>query len=140
MIIYNFKEELRMIIYLICYGIGIVGMYDIIVLSTKKQIFKYILQLIYTITTIIYTYYFAYKLNNGYIPQYALFIIGLGMFIYFSLLKEKTTKIKYYLSIISIKSLRIIKKILRPFRIFKLTAFEFFHRKKKNNNQNTLQK
>ena len=140
MIIYDFKEELRMVIYLICYGIGIIGMYDIIVLTTKKKLFKYILQLIYTITAIIYTYYFAYRLNNGYIPQYAILIIAFGMFIYFSMLKKKTTIIKSYLSIILMKSLRIIKKILRPFSIFKLTAFEFFHKKKKNNNQNTLQK
>ena len=140
MIVYSFKEEIRIIIYLISYGVCIVGMYDFFVSDFKRKRIKIFYEVIYTVLAIVYTYHFSYKLCNGYIPQYSIVFILLGIIVYFIFFKKQFNVIRSELMCIVNKIIMFFRKILRPFRIFKQTIFEFFKRKNKNNNQNTLQK
>ena len=140
MIIYNFLEEVRMIIYLLSFGISVVGLYDIFILEIKNKTKKVILEIIYSLCFIIYSYYFSYELKEGYIPQYSLLIILLGIVIYFYKIKPKTQTIKKVIYKLFSIIKTIFKKVFYPFKIFKLTLFELFNKKKKNNDQNALQK
>ena len=83
-------EEVRIIIYLIGYGIFIISMYDTLFLITKKinKVLKTMINLIYIIGTIYFTYEFSYILAKGYIPiHFILFMIS-GFLIYW-LIREK---------------------------------------------------
>ena len=76
-------------------------------------------------------YYFLFKLNEGYVPQYGIIIILLGMSLYFFLLRRKFVKI-----ILKIKrtTVIIIQKILiifKPFKIFKTTFLLLKEKSKK---------
>ena len=122
MIVYNVFEEVRIIVYLLSYGVFIPSSYDLLkIIEIKNKVITTIFKLVYVSCTIILSSYFLFKLKEGYVPQYGVLIVLLGMSCYFLLIRNKyinkILKIKQILS----KILQSILIIFRPFKIFKTT-------------------
>ena len=132
MIVYNVLEEIRIIMYLFALGIFIPSSYDTLkIVDFKNKIMTFIIKLVFAVLIIILCYYFLFKLNEGYVPQYGIIIILIGMSLYFFLLRRKFVKI-----ILKIKRtiVIIIQKILiifKPFKIFKTTFLLLKEKSKK---------
>ena len=114
------KEEFRIIIYLIGYGIFIISTYDTLFWIVKKRnkILKTIFDLIYIITIGYFTYEFSYVLASGYIPIHFILFLILGFIIYFLIRK------KYMIGLYIIYD--FIKKIKKP--IIKIIVFMVYPR------------
>lgn len=141
-------EEIRVIIYLIGYGIFIISTYDTIYLITKKinKILKVIIYSIYIISIVYFTYEFSYVLANGYIPiHFILFLIS-GFLIYYLIRKkylEGLLMIYSFLNKIRKPFVKIIVFLCYPKEVIsmiililetiKTTVFNFFKSLKKKN-------
>lgn len=103
--------ELKILIYIIAYGVYYFAISDLLIFLEEKLHFKKIkkifVEFIYLITQIFITYNFCYKLDSGYLPIYFLLFIIIGFLLYYLFMRD------YY-----IKTLTVIIKI-----IFKITPF-----------------
>lgn len=132
MIVYNVIEEVRILIYLIVLGIFIPTSYDLItVIRLKKKVTNVIIKMLGSILIIIISYYFIYKLKEGYVPQYGVLIMLLGIGLYYGLIRRK-----FMLKVNQIKKILLwffqkIKFIIKPLTIFK-TTFCLIKQKSKN--------
>lgn len=113
--IHETNEELRIMVYLIGYGIFCISSYDTLLffINNLNKIFKIGISAIYSILMIYFTYEFSYVLANGYIPIHFILFLILGFLIYFI-----TRKI-YLEGLIYIKG--SIIKIRKP--VFKIMIF-----------------
>ncbi len=145
--------EIKIIVYIIAYGIYYFAVSDFIIYLEDhyklKKIPKLILEFIYLIMQIFITYNFCYKLESGYIPIYFLLFIIIGFLLYYLFMREyfiKTLKIisKYlakgfnYLKPVLkhlLYSTTIIKKISILIKE-KITKLKLVFKKEKNINQN----
>lgn len=133
MIVYNIFEEIRIILYLFAFGIYVCTSYDILdLIKTKSKIWNILVMLFGSIILIGISYIFVNKLKQGYIPQYGLLIVIVGITIYYLLFRQKLMKI------ISV-SKRILRKIIGPIKAFKKT-FYLIKQKNKKLNIKTLYK
>lgn len=140
MIVYNFKEEIRIIIYLIAFGIFIICNYDILILiKNKKKIVNQSIKILYSVFIVLMSYFFIYKLQEGYLPQYGILIVLIGSLLYILLLRNSFMKIIGSLNKLKEKILLKIGKVLKPLRIYK-TTISLIKQKIKKINIKTLYK
>ena len=106
-------KEVYIIINLIAYSITFLSIWDLVLeiknIWTFKLFNKIIIDVLFLICTINFTYKFTFNLANGYIPLLFFIFIIIGFFIYFLFLRSS------YLSFINFILLRSIK--LKPFII-----------------------
>ena len=132
MIVYNVLEEIRIIIYLFVLGIFVPSSYDILkIVEIRNKIITIFIKLILTIIIIIFCYLFLFKLKEGYVPQYGVLVVLLGMSIYFLFLRKNYLKI-----ILQIKrKITVLTKkfivIFKPFKVFKTTFLLIKEKSKK---------
>ncbi len=108
-------DEIRIIIYLIGFGIFTISTYDILflVVNKLKKYIKIIVNIIYILLISYFTYQFSYALAKGYVPIHFILFLIIGFLIYY-LIREKYLeglKFMYYI-------FRKIKKLLIEFIIF----------------------
>lgn len=139
MIVYSFKEEVRLIVLLLCYSISLVTIYDLFGYIKKIKIKKFV-QIIYTISIVYITYHFVFKLKSGYIPQYSIIILLVGIGIYYLILKRQIDHLFKEIKPLYIFLRKTFKVIFKPLTMVKTTFSLYKIKKVKNNNQNTLQK
>lgn len=140
MIVYNVLEEIRIIIYLIALGIFIISNYDILLIVKSTHKYKnLIIKIIYVCLMIIVSYYFVYRLKEGYLPQYSIGFVLLGIIVYQILIRNKFIRILTKISAIKDKIIKRLMKILKPLGIFKETIL-LIKRKNKKLNIKTLYK
>ncbi len=133
MIVYNIFEEIRIILYLFVFGIYVCTSYDILdLIKTKSKIWNILVMLFGSIILIGISYIFVNKLKQGYMPQYGLLIVIVGITIYYLLFRQKLMKIINVLK-------RILRKIIGPITVFKKT-FYLIKQKNKKLNIKTLYK
>ena len=120
MIIYSVYEELRLIVYLFCFGIFILFLYDILLafINHKKKIVQYIYKIIFSLSIIYISYLFAFSLKKGYMPNYSCLLVFIGMLFYIKLFHFK---MHHMLCMIFEKINCFFKQLLRPFNIFRKT-------------------
>ncbi len=113
--IHETNEELRIMVYLISYGIFCISSYDTLLffINNLNKIFKIGVSIIYSFLVIYFTYEFSYVLANGYIPIHFILFLVLGFFIYF------VTRKTYLEGLTYIKGALI--KIRKP--VFKIMIF-----------------
>ena len=83
--IYTLKEEMRIIILLIIFGIYISSYCEFVyslLKQLKNKIIKIITEIILWAIQILITYKFTYRMQDGYIPIYFLIFVILGIIIY----------------------------------------------------------
>ncbi len=88
--IHSTQEEVRIMVYIISFGVFCLSSYDTLLYLIKniKKIPNLIIQSIFSLIMIYFTYEFSYKLAYGYIPiHYILFLI-IGFIIYKLIRKE----------------------------------------------------
>lgn len=87
--IHSTKEEVRILLYLIGYGIFIISTYDTLMLIVSKinKIIKSILSIIYVLAITYFTYEFSYVLASGYIPIHFILFLIIGFLIYYLIRK-----------------------------------------------------
>lgn len=108
-------EEVRIMLYLIGYGIFCLSSYDTLITLIKTLIkpLKIAISIIYSVSIVYLTYEFSFVLANGYIPIHFILFLLIGFLIYILVRKI------YMQGLIYIKEILI--KIKRP--IGKLLVF-----------------
>ena len=90
------SEEIRIMFYLIGYGIFCISSYDLVMLlKINKQIIKNIILIIYSLLLIYITIMFSYKLAYGYIPIHFVLFMIIGFVIYITIRKSFLTGVSY---------------------------------------------
>lgn len=114
---YTLKEEMRVLISLLMFGIylfSFIDMIDIICEKEKKKLNQIIIMIICWIIQLYITFVFSYNIMNGYVPIYFVLFIYIGSIIYIKLFK------KYFIKIINIiynvlnRLFKRIIKLLKP--------------------------
>lgn len=127
--------ELKIILYIITYGIYYYAVSDLVIFIEEKhklkKIQKLFLELIYLISQIYITYRFCYRLDDGYIPIYFLLFIVIGFLLYYLLMKDGFNFIIKKIDFLIIKIVPKIKHLFYSPSIVKLI---------KNKVKNILQK
>ena len=100
--------ELKIIIYIITYGIYYYAVSDLVIFIEEKHQLKKIPKL----SQIYVTYRFCYRLDDGYIPIYFLLFIVIGFLLYYLLMKES---FNFIIKKIDALFLKIISKIKHLF-------------------------
>ncbi|MBQ8292940.1 MAG: hypothetical protein IJX78_03925 [Bacilli bacterium] len=118
--IYETKEEFRIIVYLIGYGIFLISSYDTMyyfIKNINKWIKRFIL-LSYMVSMLLFSYEFSYQLASGYIPIHFVLFLIIGIIIYILMRK------------IYIEGLSIFKDIYIKLRqpVIKTLVFLFYPR------------
>ena len=131
MIVYNVLEEIRIVLYLLTLGIFIPTNYDLLkIIESKKRTLMIITKSLGSLLILILCYLFIYKLKEGYVPQYGILIVLLGIVVYYVLLRKKflikINKIKTNIE----RMLKKMKWIFKPFRIFKTTISQIKQKSK----------
>lgn len=84
--------EIKILVYIIAYGIYYFAASDVIIYLEEryhfKKVPKLILEFIYLIVQIFLTYNFCYKLESGYIPIYFLLFIIIGFLLYYLFMRD----------------------------------------------------
>ncbi len=83
-------DEIRIIIYLIGFGIFIISTYDVLFFVVNKfnKYIKIIINIIYVSLISYFTYQFSYALAKGYVPIHFILFFITGFLIYY-LIREK---------------------------------------------------
>lgn len=132
MIVYNVLEEIRIIIYLFVLGIFVPSSYDILkIVEIRNKIITILIKLILTIIIIIFCYLFLFKLKEGYVPQYGVLVVLLGMSIYFLFLRKNYLKIILQLKRKIVVLTKKFLVIFKPFKVFKTTFLLIKEKSKK---------
>ncbi len=132
MIVYNVLEEIRIIIYLFVFGIFVPSSYDILkIVEIRNKIITILIKLILTIIIIIFCYLFLFKLKEGYVPQYGVLVVLLGMSIYFLFLRKNYLKIILQLKRKIVVLTKKFLVIFKPFKVFKTTFLLIKEKSKK---------
>ena len=131
MIVYNVLEEIRIVLYLLTLGIFIPTNYDLLkIIESKKRTLTIITKSLGSLLILILCYLFIYRLKEGYVPQYGILIVLLGIVVYYVLLRKKflikINKIKTNIE----RMLKKMKWIFKPLRIFKTTISQIKQKSK----------
>ncbi len=132
--------ELKILVYILIYGIYYFAVSDILVYIVEKKkrnkIFKLIIEIIYLISQLYITYDFCYKLDDGYIPIYFLLFIIIGFLLYYLFMREYFIKCLDFINKILNKVIPYFKHLFYSKTLFKV-KFKKIFKKRKNKNQNT---
>ena len=89
-------EEIRIMFYLISYGIFCISSYDLIILlKFKRSIYKNIVLVIYSLSILYITIKFSYKLAYGYVPIHFILFMIIGFIIYITIRKNFLIGVTY---------------------------------------------
>lgn len=84
---HTITEELKIIIYLILFGIYLVSTYDLVLQVEKwmkfKKIKTYLLEICFNIIQILITIRFSFNIAGGYIPAYFILFFIIGIIVYY---------------------------------------------------------
>lgn len=115
--------EIKILIYIVAYGIYYFAVSDLIIYLEEryhfKKIPKLILELVYLIIQIFLTYNFCYKLESGYIPIYFLLFIIIGFLLYYLFMRDYFLKSLTFTSNCLIKIKPLFSHLLYSVTIFK---------------------
>lgn len=142
--------ELKILIYIIAYGIYYFAISDLIIFLEEKlhfkKINKIIIEFAYLVTQIFITYNFCYKLDSGYLPIYFLLFIIIGFLLYYLFMRDYFLKILTLIIKIIFKftpsfkhliySNTLIKKIFSKLKHMLIKFRILLKRKTNNNNKN----
>lgn len=132
--------ELKILVYILIYGIYYFAVSDVLVYvvekKKRKKIFKVIIEVIYLISQLYITYDFCYKLDDGYIPIYFLFFIVIGFLLYYLFMREYFIKCLDFIGKILNKIIPYFKHLFYSNTLFKV-KFKKIFKKRKIKNQNT---
>lgn len=108
------SDEIRIMFYLIGYGVFCISSYDLVMLlKFKKTRNKNIILSIYSILILYISIEFSYKLANGYVPIHFILFMIIGFLIYITIRKSFLQGITYLYE--------IYLKIKKP--IYKIICF-----------------
>ncbi len=89
-------EEIRIMFYLISFGIFCISSYDLIMMIVdKKSKTKNIILVIYSIMLLYITIKFSYKLASGYVPVHFILFMVIGFLIYITIRKSFIQGVTY---------------------------------------------
>lgn len=132
--------ELKILVYILVYGIYYFAASDILVYIVDKKknnkIFKVIIEVLYLLSQVYISYEFCFKLDNGYIPIYFLLFIIIGFLLYYLFMREYFIKCLDFISKILTKIKPYFTHLFYSNTIFKI-QFKKIFKKKKTKNQNT---
>jgi hypothetical protein len=121
--IYDIETQLKIIVFLILFGIFLIATYDIfyyvIDLFKPKTWIRMISEIIFGALQLFIAYRYSFKICEGYVPIYFFLFFGLGILVYLKLLKKTLEKDLPYI----IKMLGFILKWT-----VKLLVFLFYSR------------
>jgi hypothetical protein len=143
------SEEIRVMFYLISFGVFCISSYDLIIMAIdKKTKTRNIILVIYSIMLLYITIKFSYKLASGYVPIHFILFMVIGFLIYITIRKSFIKGIEYMNEIyIKIKKplLKILIFLVYPRQIVgiiclwiktvKATFKNFYKKVKKRNNK-----
>ena len=105
-------EEIRIMFYLISFGIFCISSYDLIMMIVdKKSKTKNIILVIYSVMLLYVTIKFSYKLASGYVPIHFILFMVIGFLIYITIRKSFLQGITYINEIYN-KIKKPLKKVL----------------------------
>lgn len=105
-------EEIRIMFYLISFGIFCISSYDLIMMIVdKKPKTKNIILVIYSVMLLYVTIKFSYKLASGYVPIHFILFMVIGFLIYITIRKSFLQGITYMNEIYN-KIKKPLKKVL----------------------------
>lgn len=105
-------EEIRIMFYLISFGIFCISSYDLIMMIVdKKTKTKNIILVIYSVMLLYITIKFSYKLASGYVPIHFILFMVIGFLIYITIRKSFLQGITYMNEIYN-KIKKSLKKVL----------------------------
>lgn len=105
-------EEIRIMFYLISFGIFCISSYDLIMMIVdKKSKTKNIILVIYSVMLLYLTIKFSYKLASGYVPIHFILFMVIGFLIYITIRKSFLQGITYMNEIYN-KIKKPLKKVL----------------------------
>lgn len=114
---YTLKEEMRVLISLLMFGIylfSFIDIIDIICEKAKKKLNQILIMIICWIIQLYITFIFSYNIMDGYVPIYFVLFIYIGAIIYIKLFK------KYFIKIINLiynvlnRLFKRITKLVKP--------------------------
>ena len=83
------SEEIRVMFYLISFGVFCISSYDLIIMAIdKKTKTRNIILVIYSIMLLYITIKFSYKLASGYVPIHFILFMVIGFLIYITIRKS----------------------------------------------------
>lgn len=128
--------ELKILIYIIAFGIYYFAVSDVLIYilekNKKRKILKVVLEIIYLVSQVYISYDFCYKLDDGYIPIYFLLFIIIGFLLYYLFMREYFHKCLDLITIITKKITPHIKHLF-----YSKALFRKKYKKKRKQNQNT---
>ena len=105
-------EEIRIMFYLISFGIFCISSYDLIMMIVdEKSKTKNIILVIYSVMLLYITIKFSYKLASGYVPIHFILFMVIGFLIYITIRKSFLQGITYMNEIYN-KIKKPLKKVL----------------------------
>ena len=105
-------EEIRIMFYLISFGIFCISSYDLIMMIVdEKSKTKNIILVIYSVILLYVTIKFSYKLASGYVPIHFILFMVIGFLIYITIRKSFLQGITYMNEIYN-KIKKPLKKVL----------------------------
>ena len=105
-------EEIRIMFYLISFGIFCISIYDLIMMIVdEKPKTKNIILVIYSVMLLYITIKFSYKLASGYVPIHFILFMVIGFLIYITIRKSFLQGITYMNEIYD-KIKKPLKKVL----------------------------
>lgn len=105
-------EEIRIMFYLISFGIFCISSYDLIMMIVdEKPKTKNIILVIYSVMLLYITIKFSYKLASGYVPIHFILFMVIGFLIYITIRKSFLQGITYMNEIYN-KIKKPLKKVL----------------------------
>lgn len=131
--------ELKVLIYIIIYGIYYFASSDVLIYiinKLKKKVVIIISEVLYLIIQIYITYNFCYKLEDGYIPIYFMLFIVIGFLLYFLFMRDYFIKCLDFIGVIYTKIKPFFIHLFFSKTIFKKRKIKFF-KKGARKNQNT---
>lgn len=105
-------EEIRIMFYLLSFGIFCISSYDLIIMIVDKNSkTRNIILVIYSIMLLYITINFSYKLASGYVPIHFILFMVIGFLIYITIRKSFIQGI-VYMNEIYTKIKKPLKKVL----------------------------
>lgn len=132
--------ELKILVYIIIYGIYYFAVSDLLVYiiehKKRKKFSKVLIEILYLLSQIYITYDFCYKLDGGYIPVYFLLFIIIGFLLYYLFMREYFIKCLDFANKLIIKIKPYFVHLFYSTTLCKIKLKNIFKKRKKRN-QNT---
>lgn len=135
--------ELKVLIYIIAYGIYYFSSSDLLIYilnKFKNKIVGVLLEVLYLFVQVFVTYNFCYKLENGYIPIYFMLFIIIGFLLYYLFMREYFNKCLDFIYKFIIKIKPFFSHLFYSPTIFKNGFKKIFRKKRKKKSKHLTPK